>query len=177
MSLSSAETCMMESKLNFLTIQRVVCFSALSNLWTVAIVCCANRGRTPKIWRITWTGERTSSPPSCRASCPPSSCRTTGASCRRRPRCSSGRRTWRRSRGWERSSWRRSTTASTCEATRALIRSYLEGSSGCTVLALGHKWSSWYLQPCAPCHDFVLWGRLVRMCSGLITTDCTWDEL
>lgn len=89
-----------------------------SNLWTVATVCCANRGRTPKIWRITWTGERTWSPPSCRASCPLSSCRTTGASSRPRPRCSSGRRTWRRSRGWERSSWRLFPPAWICEARR-----------------------------------------------------------
>lgn len=109
------------TNINLLTISGVIYLfnspvSALSNLWTVATVCSANRGRTPKIWRITWTGERTWFPPFFRVSCPPSSCRTTGASSRRRRRCSSGRRTLKRSRDWERSSWRPSPAAWICEA-------------------------------------------------------------
>lgn len=85
------------------------------SLWTVATVCCANRGKTRKIWRITWIAGRAWSPPSSRVSCPWSSCRTTGVLSRPRPRSSSGRRTWKKSRSWERSSWRHCPTALICE--------------------------------------------------------------
>lgn len=144
--------------------------SLLSNLWTAATVCCANRERMPKIWRITWTAGRTWSPPSCPASCLPSSCRTTGTLSRPRPRCSSGRRTWRRSRGWGRSSWRRSPTAWICEGRldKSLLSSpLLKEKWEFLISHMDTRLSSWLFQRFTPYHDFLSFWEVWRRCGHL----------